>query len=167
MIPIAQEPVPAQQAEPKKASGDEVLNGSSVENKKESKGTYKITPLEKKSIIQTTTYKTGDPAHLREGDKMATREVTFRWGYAVVEADGDDLPKDGDIDVTDYSIVENAYEEEVAVVWEFSGNVSDEERETIESESSENFGDDWLEEIGRHNFDHEDKILEPYKIEKQ
>ena len=69
-------------------------------------------------ITTVLSLKAGRNRH--EGDKIATRAATFRWGYAVVEPDGDDLPKGGDIVVTDYNLIENAYDEGVAVVWEFS-----------------------------------------------
>ena len=127
---------------------------------------YKITPLEKKSIIQNTIYKTGDSSHMSEGDKLATREDTYRWGYAVVEANKKDLPKDGEIIVSDYELIENDYDEGVAVYWEYSDNVTEEEQEAIENAYDED-GDEGLSKLGWHYFDSEDKILGPFKIEKQ
>jgi hypothetical protein len=127
---------------------------------------YRITPLEKKSIIQTTTYKTGDPSHLNKEDKLATREDTFRWGYAVVEANKKDLPKDDEIIVSDYNLIENDYQDGVAVYWEYSDNVTEEEKESIESAFNDG-GDDELANLGWHYFDNEDKIIGPFKIEKE
>lgn len=130
------------------------------------KSRYKIIPLEKKSIIQITTYKTGDSTHTSEGDKIATREDTYRWGYAVVEANKKDLPKDGEIIVSDYELIENDYQDGVAVFWDCSDNVTEEELEVIENAYNED-GDDGLTKLGWHYFDSEDKILGPFKIEKQ
>jgi hypothetical protein len=130
------------------------------------KSRYKIIPLEKKSIIQITTYKTGDSTHMSEGDKIATREDTYRWGYAVVEANKKDLPKDGEIIVSDYELIENDYQDGVAVFWDCSDNVTEEELEVIENAYNED-GDDGLTKLGWHYFDSEDKILGPFKIEKQ
>ena len=68
------DPVPLPKTEPsdgpeakklEKKGDDKVVNKAASENSSEGKTTYKITPLDKKSIIQTTTYKTGDPAHLK------------------------------------------------------------------------------------------------------
>lgn len=127
---------------------------------------YRITPLEKKSIVQTTTYKTGDPSHMSKGDKLVAREETFRWGYAVVEANKKDLPKDDEIVVSDYNLIENDYQDGVAVYWEYSENVTDEEKESIEAAYDED-GDDGLANLGWHYFDNEDKIIAPFKIEKE
>lgn len=127
---------------------------------------YRITPLEKKSIVQTTTYKTGDPSHMSKDDKLVAREETFRWGYAIVEANKKDLPKDDEIVVSDYNLIENDYQDGVAVYWEYSDNVTDEEKESIENAFDED-GDDGIEKLGWHYFDNEDKIIAPFKIEKE
>jgi hypothetical protein len=126
---------------------------------------YKIIPTEKKSIIVSRTYKTGDPSAHHEGDKFITVEETYRWGYAVIEAYKKDIPTNEEVVVTGFELVDHAYEDGVSVYWEYPDDMSDEEKENIENIFDED-GDDGLEKLGWFYFDNEDKILPPFKIEK-
>jgi hypothetical protein len=128
---------------------------------------YKITTIDKKSIIVTNIYKTGDASSMRDGDKVITREDTYRWGHAVIEAYKKDLPKENDdeIIVSDYNIIENDYDEGVAVYWEYPSDMTDDEKEAIEKAYDENY-DEGLANLGWHYFDNETKFLGPCKIEK-
>ena len=129
---------------------------------------YKISPIDKKSIISLSIYKTGDPRSMSDGDRVVTREETYRWGHAIIEAYKKDLPKESDdeIIVTDYNLIENEYDEGVAVYWEYPDDMTDEEKEAIENAYDQNH-DDGLADLGWHHFDSEDKFLGPCKIEKQ
>ena len=126
---------------------------------------YKISPIEKKSIVVNTTYKTGEPYVYHDGDKFISREETFRWGYAVIEAYKKDIPTNEEVVVTGFELVDHAYEDGVSVCWEYPDDMSDEEKENIENIFDED-GDDGLEKLGWFYFDNEDKILPPFKIEK-
>lgn len=126
---------------------------------------YKISPIEKKSIVVNTTYKTGEPSVYHNGDKFISREETFRWGYAVIEAYKKDIPTNEEVVVTGFELVDHLYEDGVAVFWDYPEDMSDEEKENIENIFDED-GDDGLEKLGWFYFDNEDKILPPFKIEK-
>jgi hypothetical protein len=126
--------------------------------KKEKKPTsYKIEPLEKKSVIQTTTYK--------KGDDVISREETYRWGYAVVNTSKNMNTKSNEITVTDYDFIEHSYEDGTSLFWDFPQDMSDEEREAIENTYQDD-GDDGLEELGWIYINNEDRILAPFKITK-
>jgi len=127
---------------------------------------YRIEPLEKKSIVTLTIYKTGDPSTRKEGDVMISREQTYRWGYAIVETSEKIDAKNDEIVVTDYDLIENEYDDGVALFWDYPKYMSNEDMEAIENAYNEE-GDDGLAKLGWHYFDSEDKILGPFKIEKQ
>lgn len=126
---------------------------------------YKISPIEKKSIIVTTTYKTGKPFVYHEGDKLISIEETFRWGYAVVEANKKDLTKQSEIMVSDYNMIDHSYEDCSALFWDYPDDMSDEEKENIENAFDED-GEDGLGKLGWFYFDNADKILAPFNIDK-
>lgn len=131
--------------------------------KKHSK--YKISPIEKKSVVVTTTYKTGQPSIFQEGDLFISREETFRWGYAVIQAYKKDIPKNEEIIVSGFELIDHAYEDGVSVYWQFPDGMSDEDKENIESAFDED-DEDGLEKLGWFYFDNTDKILPPFEIEK-
>lgn len=118
---------------------------------------YKIEPLEKKSIVQTTTFK--------KGEISISREETYRWGYAIVEANKKDLTKQDEIVVSDYDMIDHSYEDCSALFWDYPDDLSDSDREAIENAYEED-GDDGLEKLGWNYFDSEDKIIGPLKITK-
>lgn len=119
---------------------------------------YKISPKEKKSILVTTTYKKGE-------DRFISREETFRWGYAVIEAYKKDIPTNEEIVVTEFELIDHSYDDGVTVFWQYPDDMSDEEKENIENAFNDD-GDDGLEKLGWLYFDSEDKILPPFEIEK-
>lgn len=126
---------------------------------------YKIEPTEKKSVVVNTTYKTGKPSAYHEGDRFISREETFRWGYAVIEAYKKDIPKNEDVVVTGFELVDHSYEDGVAVSWEYPDDMGDDEKETIESAYDED-GEDGLIALGWHYFDNSDTIIAPFKVTK-
>lgn len=132
---------------------------------KKKHSTYKIEPLEKKSIVVNTTYKTGEPSIYHEGDRLISREETFRWGYAIIEAYKKDIPKNEDVVVTEFELVDHSYEDGVAVFWEYPEDMTEEEKENIENAYDED-GEDGLVKLGWHYFDNSDKIIAPLKITK-
>lgn len=118
---------------------------------------YRIEPVEKNSIVTTTTYK--------NGDMYVSREETYRWGYAIVETSEDIDANSDEIFVTAYDLIENDYEDGVYVSWDYPDDLSDEDKEAIKNAYDED-GDDGLETLGWHYSDSEDKIVAPYKVSK-
>lgn len=95
----------------------------------------KISTLDKKSIVVTEYYTK------RVGDEVYRFDVetVWRWGYAIVEEDADDIEiHDNELVVTDYSIVDQDYQDGTSLFWKFSDNVPDEVREDIEFFLEEN-----------------------------
>lgn len=95
----------------------------------------KISTLDKKSIVVTEYYtkQVGDEVYHFDV------ETVWRWGYVIVEENADDIEiHDNELVVTDYSIVDQDYQDGTSLFWKFSDNVPDEVREDIEFFLEEN-----------------------------
>ena len=95
----------------------------------------KISTLDKKSIVVTEYYtkQVGDEVYRFDV------ETVWRWGYVIVEENADDIEiHDNELVVTDYSIVDQDYQDGTSLFWTFSDNVPDEVREDIELFLEEN-----------------------------
>lgn len=114
----------------------------------------RIEPKEKNSIIQNVIF--------RRGDEFLTREETYRWGYAVIEADKDSLDKE-ELTVTDHDILEHCYEDCTSVFWFYPNGMPEDEKQSIQDMYEEE-GDDGLESLGWEAYEVEDIFMGPYKV---
>lgn len=127
---------------------------------------YKITPLEKKSISYVAEMYRNNP----DGSlSWFNVEDHYRWGQGFIDEDMDcNLPhKDSDSAYCDPNSGWGAeLEDQVAVHFEFSEDISEEEQEEIR-ESYHEGGQGWLHE-GEHDWELEDDsivVSAPFKVD--
>lgn len=137
---------------------------------------YRITPLEKKSIVaHYELYRKNDDGTI----SWFNLEDHYRWGVGFLsEEDEINLNEAGrpnehcKMDAGEYEGCE--FEDSVACYWEFSDDITEEEQERIkhcycygDDEDDGRGGAGWLYE-GNHDWEFEDEyveILAPYKVE--
>lgn len=126
---------------------------------------YLIKPLEKKSIVyHVEMYRNNPDGSISWFDF----DQTYRWGQGFIEEDMDcNLPIEGD--AIAYTKADAGwgceFDDAVSCWWEYSDDITDEEKEAIESAYYEG-GAGWLYD-GEHEWQEEDSavhILAPYQV---
>ena len=126
---------------------------------------YLIKPLEKKSVIYHVEMFRENP----DGSiSWFNLDETYRWGCGFIEADMDcNLPYEGDtVAYTKQDVGWGCeFEDSISIEFEFSDDMSDEEKEAIEVSYHEG-GAGWLYD-GDHHWQEEDAavhIIAPYQV---
>lgn len=92
--------------------------------------TFRVSPLEKKSIQSTDIYeKTIDGVLYR-----AELEHWYRWGYAVLAGveNKEDLTQGDSLEIYGYEVEDHNYDDGVAAYWYYSDDTPEEVREEVE-----------------------------------
>jgi hypothetical protein len=124
--------------------------------------TYKISTLDKKSIVQEEifTKTSGNESY------EVRMEQTWRWGYVVVSEVEDTIDPDNPdgLMVTDYCIEDQDLSDGVSLWFTFSDNVPEEERKLFE-EAWEEDGYAGIEDLGWTPWDMEMMFHGPLEVE--
>ena len=125
--------------------------------------TYKVSTLDKKSIVETYIFHKTIDGELYE----ARCEQTWRWGYSTisgVEKDSIDTENPDSFVVTDYETEDGDLDDGVALWFYYSDNVTQEMREQFEAA----WEDSWfegVENLGWEQWDRELVFYGPLEVE--
>jgi hypothetical protein len=124
---------------------------------------YKISTQDKKSICQEEIFE----RVVNGVTQRVTMEQWWRWGYVIisgVEKDEIDPTNPNGLLVSDYSIEDQGFDDGVALWFNYSDNVTDEEKEQFEAAWDEN-GYEGIEELDWSQWDTETTFIGPLEIE--